>query len=134
VAFDGPFLIYGAERSYFTRKVEAIFRGMGIPHEFRLKTLANTAWLEARAGTHLIPVVLTPEDWMLWDSTPIAFLLQQRYPDRAIIPTTPLQRMACLLIEDWVDEWLPRAAVHSRWCYPTNAEATDSIPASRSRW
>jgi glutathione S-transferase len=68
-----------------------------------------------------MPVVLTPEDWMLWDSTPMAFDLERRFPGRTIVPTSPAQRMACLLIEDWVDEWLPRVAVHSRWMYDENA-------------
>jgi len=121
VAFEGSFQIFGMERSFFTRKTQAIFRVMGIDHEFRLKTAEITPWLEARAGTHLIPLVLTPEDWMLWDSTPIAFDMQRRFPDRSIIPITPVQRIACLLIEDWVDEWLSRAAVHSRWMFAENA-------------
>ena len=122
MAFRGSYEIYGAESSYFSRKVQAIFRTMEVPHEFRLKTIAITEWLEARAGTHLIPVVLTPEDWMLWDSTPIACLLQALKPQAAIVPTTPVQRISCLLFEDWVDEWLVRPAVSSRWNYPDNAE------------
>jgi len=123
MAFRAPFKIYGLERSFFTRKMEATFRAMGVDYEFCLKTQALTEWLEASAGPHLVPVVLTPEDWMLWDSTPIAFDLERRFPGRNIVPTTPLQRMACLLIEDWVDEWLPRVAVHSRWMYDDNAAA-----------
>ena len=121
MAFKSPFKIYGIERSFFSRKVWSIFRAMGVDHEFKFKTLSNTEWLEARAGTHLIPVVLTPEDWMIWDSTPIAFFLDERYPEKSIIPNTPVQKMACLLIEDWVDEWLVRVAVQSRWRYPENA-------------
>ena len=123
MAFRGSFQLFGLERSFFTRKMEATFRAMGVDYEFRLKTQARTEWLEARAGTHLIPVVLTPEDWMLWDSTPMAFDLERRFPGRNIVPTSPVQRMACLLIEDWVDEWLPRVAVHSRWMYDDNAAA-----------
>lgn len=121
MAFAGPHRIYGSERSFFTRKVQAVYRLMGVPHELHLKTAANTEWLEARAGTHLIPVVLTPEDWVLWDSTPLALHLQAEHPGSAIVPQSPRQRMTCLVIEDWVDEWLTRAAVHSRWCYTETA-------------
>ncbi len=120
--FQGIYRIYGAEPSYFTRKVEGFFRYMAVPHELIFKTPENSADLEARAGTHMIPVVETPEGWMLWDSTPIAKLMNGRFPDQPIIPASPAQKITCLVLENWFDEWFTRPALHYRWNFPETAD------------
>lgn len=121
--FPGIYRIYGAEPSYFTRKVEGFFRYMDVPYELHFKTPGNTNVLEDRAGTHVIPVVETPEDWMLWDSTPIGKLMNDRFPDHPIIPPTPAQKITCLVFENWFDEWFTRPALHYRWNFQETADA-----------
>lgn len=120
--FQGSYTLYGSERSFFTRKVEAILRYMEIPYTSAEKSPLAPSPLDARAGTHVIPVLHTPEDWMLWDSTPIAVLLDSRFQERRIIPTTPVQRIAARMFEDWFDEWFTRAAMYTRWQIPGTAE------------
>ncbi|MCC5996990.1 MAG: glutathione S-transferase [Oceanicaulis sp.] len=111
----GEYLIYGADPSYFTRMVEAAMRYMRIPHRALPKSPDVRDRLEARAGTHLIPVVETPEGWVIHDSTYIIQLLDMRYPDRPVIPRSPAQRILCRVLDDWIDEWFTRAALHFRW-------------------
>lgn len=111
----GEYLIYGCDPSYFTRMVEAAARYMRIPHEALPKSPDVRERLEARAGTHLIPVMETPEGWVIHDSTYIIQLFDMRFPDRAVIPHTPAQRVLCRVIDDWIDEWFTRAALHFRW-------------------
>ncbi|AZU05111.1 glutathione S-transferase [Glycocaulis alkaliphilus] len=111
----GEYIVYGADPSYFTRKVEAALRYMRIPHAARPKSPDVSARLEARSGTHLIPVVETPEGWVIHDSTYIIELLQARFPAHPVIPASPVQHIACRLMDDWIDEWFTRAALHLRW-------------------
>ena len=78
--------------------------------------------VEARLGTHFIPGLETPEGWFIHDSTPIGLMLHAKYPDRPIMPSSPVQRIAAHLLEDWADEWFGRYAISSRWCYPHNID------------
>ena len=52
------------------------------------------AELEARAGTHLMPLLMTPGKWLIHDTIAIGPMLSDRFRERSVIPETPLQR-AC---------------------------------------
>ena len=121
--FPGNYVLHGSKRSYFTAKVENILHYLRIPHEFVEKQPHIGDELETRAGTGAVPVLHTPDDWVLADSTPIARLLSDRSRQGPIVPTTPRQRAAALLLEDWLDEWFPRAAIYTRWNFDESVEA-----------
>ncbi len=70
-----------------------------------------------RVGFPVIPVVVTPEDETLQDSTDIIDELERRFVEPSIYPTTPLQRLVALLLEVYGDEWLVIPAMHYRWHY-----------------
>ncbi|MDA8703575.1 glutathione S-transferase N-terminal domain-containing protein [Pseudomonadales bacterium] len=92
--FDGHYVMWGGEHSLFTRKLEAMLNYQGLDYEFKLKTRVSGAEMEARLGTHFIPGLQTPEGWFIHDTTPIGLMLNEKYPDRAIVPSTPVQRIA----------------------------------------
>mgnify|MGYP000510048034 CR=1 FL=1 len=121
--FDGRYELWGNEHSFFTRKLQALLRYQGLDFDFRIKGQAEAKTIEARVGTHMIPALKTPADWFIHDTTPIGLMLDAKYPERAIVPRTPVQRTACLLLEDWLDEWLGLHVLHTRWCYPENMDA-----------
>ena len=118
--FDGKYVMWGSEHSLFTRKLQSMLNYLNVDYEFKLKTAETGPALEARLGTHFIPGLETPEGWLVHDTTPIGLMLHSKYPDRPILPTTPVQRIAAHLLEDWADEWFGRYAISSRWCYPDN--------------
>ena len=120
--FDGRYLLWGGEHSLFTRKLEAMLNYLDVEYEFRLKTESSRSEVEGRLGTHFIPGLQTPEGWFIHDTTPIGLMLNAKYPDRPIMPSTPVQKIAAHLVEDWADEWFGRYAISSRWCYPHNIE------------
>ena len=120
--FDGRYVLWGGEHSLFTRKLQAMLNYLGLDYEFKLKTEESGPQMEARLGTHFIPGLQTPEGWFIHDTTPIGLMLNGKYPDRSIIPATPVQRIAAHLLEDWADEWFGRYAISSRWCYPHNVD------------
>ncbi len=125
--FPGNYVLHGMKRSYFTAKVENILNYLQIPYELADKGSHRGGEIEARAGTGAIPVLHTPDDWVLADSTPIARLLNDRSRQGPIVPATPRQRAAALLLEDWLDEWFPRAAAYTRWNFD---ESIESLPGS----
>ena len=120
--FDGRYGLWGGEHSLFTRKLQAMLNYLDLDYEFHLKTEDTRAQVESRIGTHFIPGLQTPEGWFIHDTTPIGLLLNSKYPDRPIMPSSPVQLIAAHLLEDWADEWFGRYAISSRWCYPNNIE------------
>ncbi|MGI9219620.1 MAG: glutathione S-transferase family protein [Woeseiaceae bacterium] len=112
------YTIYGGEESYFTRKLEAAMRFYGA--DFTSKRKRENPQAEIRSGTHQIPVLHTPEDWMIADTTPLLHLLDSRFPDRAMFPAGPLGVLVHI-VEEYFDEWVARTMVHYRWHYPESA-------------
>jgi len=109
--------LYGNELSLFTRKLEAALIFYGLSFE----SFPNTPEINKRAGTHQIPVLLTPENWALADTTPIMQMLDGRVPNRAMFPTG-LNGLLVRVLEEYLDEWVARVMVHYRWHYPECAE------------
>lgn len=115
------YIVYGGELSYFTRKLEAGLIFYGLDYEIRPKTADVRELVETRSGTHQVPVLLTPENWMIADTTPLLNLLDSRYPHRRLFPAGPLGVLVHVL-EEYFDEWIARTMVHYRWHYPESAE------------
>lgn len=118
--YQGNYELIGSELSFFTRKLEAQLRFQRVPWRYRFKTQERSAELETRAGTHFIPLLRTPDRWLLNDTIAIGPLLNDRFSERPVIPTTPAQRATCFILEDAFNHWLGKSCVHSRWCYPDN--------------
>ncbi len=123
------YVLYGSGPSLFTRKLEAALIFYGAPFNFMLKRgRPDGQAIEARAGTHQVPVLATPEGWMIADTTPIIDLLDHRFPDRAMFPSGPLGVLTHLA-EEYLDEWTARVMVHYRWHYPDSARFVANIIA-----
>ncbi|MEM7080689.1 MAG: glutathione S-transferase family protein [Pseudomonadota bacterium] len=121
--FPGTYQLYGSKRSYFTQKLENILRYQALPYVLIEKMPHDGSDIERRTGSGAIPALVTPEDWPLADSTPIARMLNERYPHKPIIPASPVQRIGVLLLEDWLDEWFMRVAMYTRWNFPESVDA-----------
>ena len=90
--YQGDYQLIGSEMSFFTRKLEAQLRCQQIPWRYLLKTEQRKAELEAKAGTHFIPLLMTPEKWLIHDTIAIGPMLNERFSERAVIPETPEPR------------------------------------------
>ena len=89
------YTIYGHQISLYTRKLEAAFECYGLPFSMRStpgvpiripRSGEPLSELEQRAGTHRIPVLVTPENWCLSDTTPIMMAMDARVPARRLFP------------------------------------------------
>ena len=118
--YQGDYQLIGSEMSFFTRKLEAQLRFQGIPWRYLFKTEARKPELEAKSGTHFIPLLMTPDRWLIHDTIAIGPMLSDRFHERSVVPEAPLQRACCFILEDAFNHWLGRICVHSRWCYPDN--------------
>lgn len=114
------YTLYGGELSLFTRKLEAALIFYGASYEFVPKAEADGELLEIRSGSHQVPVLKTPENWMIADTTPILSMLDARFPGREMFPAGAMGVLTHVL-EEHLDEWIARVMVHYRWHY---AEST----------
>ena len=115
-----PYIIYGGELSYFTRKLEAAMKFYGADFEMKGKTPELREEIEHRSGTHQVPVLHTPENWMIADTTPLMAMLDGRFPRRRLFPPGPLGVLVHV-VEEYFDEWIARTMVHYRWHYEESA-------------
>jgi glutathione S-transferase len=129
---SGPYRFYAAEVSYFSAKVRPALRAKRVPYVEMLPTAAAYRdVIRPRTGLAMIPVVVTPEDDTLQDSSDILDALEARFPEPALIPTTPVQRMAAFLIELYADEFMMLPGLHYRWSFPeSEAKARADFGAS----
>jgi glutathione S-transferase len=118
--YTGEYELYGVELSFFTRKLEAQLRFQNIPWRYRFRNDERDQEVGPRAGTHFIPVLITPDGWMIADTIALGPMLNDRFSSAPVIPNTPRQRAACFVLEDIFNHWLGRVCVHTRWCYPDN--------------
>ena len=126
MAIASNYILYGGELSYFTRKLESALRFYDAPFEFRNKAENDPQDIEHRSGTHQVPVLQTPENWMIGDTTPLMHLLDERFPHRRLFPEGALG-VAVQVLEEYFDEWIARTMVHYRWHYEESAVYASQI-------
>ncbi len=112
---QGEYRIYGAEVSPYSVKVRSYFRYKGIPHRWIVRSAATQAESMKYAKLPLIPIVATPEDEGLQDSTPIIEALEDRFPEPSIHPDDPALAFLSALVEEFGDEWGNKWMFHYRW-------------------
>lgn len=114
-----PYRFYAAEVSYFSGKVRPFFRYKDIPYEEIAPTPeVYRDVLIARTGLAFIPVVITPDDVVLQDTSEILDELERRFPEPPVYPPTPVQRVVAYLTEVYADEFMILPAMHYRWSFP----------------
>jgi len=112
------FRLYGSEVSYFTGKVRPALRYKRVPYAEILATpAAFREVIEPRTGLRFIPIVVTPEGETWQDTSVILDQLEARFPEPALYPLTPLQRVTAYLFELYADEFMPLPAMHYRWSF-----------------
>ena len=113
--------IFGAEISPYSVKVRSYFRYKGIPHEW---CAGQGEEAKKYQRLPLIPVVATPEDEGLQDSTPIIEAMEAKFPEPSIHPDDPTLAFLSALLEEFGDEWGNKWMFHFRWARPADQEST----------
>ncbi|BBA79375.1 glutathione S-transferase [cyanobacterium endosymbiont of Rhopalodia gibberula] len=96
--------LYQFELSQFCEKVRLILDYKGLDYR-KIEVTPGVGQLKLfkLSGQRQVPVLKDGET-IIADSTEIAFYLDRKYPEKPIIPTDPVARGQCLLIEEWADE------------------------------
>ena len=120
-----PYRVIGAEESPYSVKVRTWFRYKGIPHRWMGRAAAGKLY-ERHARLPLVPLVVTPDDRGIQDSTPIIETLEPEFPEPGIHPDDPVAAFVSALLEEFGDEWGNKWMFHFRW-----AREVDQIACAR---
>ena len=115
------YTLYGTPFSMYTGKVKSYLSYKKIPFEevFSSANVFKTT-IKPNTGNHFIPVVKTPDDYYIQDSSEIIERLEVKHPQKPVYPLTPKQRLVSILLELYGDEWLLLPAMHYRWNFKAN--------------
>jgi glutathione S-transferase len=116
--------IFGSELSPYSVKVRSWFRYKGLPHEWLVRSPANQAEFQKHAKLPLVPLVVTPGEEGVQDSTPIIERLEKIAPQPSIVPDDPALAFLSALIEEYGDEWGNKWMFSYRWSYPADCWST----------
>ncbi len=117
--------VVGAEESPYSVKVRSYFRYKGIAHEWLSRAAAGDLY-QRHARLPLVPLVVTPDDRGIQDSTPIIEAMEADFPEPGIHPSEPLAAFVSALLEEFGDEWGNKWMFHFRW-----AREADQIACAR---
>ena len=115
--------IFGSEMSPYSVNVRSYFRYKGIAHEWLVRGPENQADYAKYAKLPLIPLVVTPDEKGLQDSTPILEALEEKFPQPSIHPSEPVAAFVSALLEEWGDEWGNKWMFHLRWARPADQDS-----------
>jgi len=127
----GAYQLYTMQNSPYSDKIRAFLAYKGIPYEEQIENFRTRfEILQARTGKTMVPVVITPNDEALNDSTAIAGLLEERHANPATRWHDASIDALAMLLEDYADEWLVRIMLTSRWYHPADAAQNAAIIAT----
>lgn len=111
----GSYRIYGMEMSPYSVKVRSYFRYKGIPHRWIVRNPDSEEEFQKYSKLPIVPLLVTPEDKGVQDSTPILELVEAQHPQPSIHPSDPVSAFVSALIEELGDEWGNKWMFHYRW-------------------
>jgi len=119
---DAYYHFYGSLPSFYSAKGRAYMQWKRLPYiDHGASGNEYASVIIPRTGKAFIPVVVTPQDEVLQDTCDIFDVLEQRHPERPILPADPKLRFVAGLLEYYADECLIYPGLHMRWHYPDNA-------------
>jgi glutathione S-transferase len=118
-----PLTLWGTPHSLYTGKVRSYlikkdlpFRELHPPHvDFQERVVPAL-------GLFVVPILETSDGQLIQDSTIIIEELEHRFPERPMVPDTPVQRVVAHLLGGFGSEGLLPAAMHYRWSFRAEQE------------
>jgi glutathione S-transferase len=96
--------LYQFEMSHYCEKVRLILDYKGLAYK-KVEVTPGVGQFDLyrMAGQRQVPVI-KDGNMVVADSTAIAKYLDEKYPDRPVIPTEAKLKAVCLMMEEWADE------------------------------
>jgi len=107
--------IHGIELSPYSVKVRSYFRYKGIPHRWIPRSLDAEGEYAKFSKLPLVPLVVTPKNEGIQDSTPIIEHVEALHPQPSIHPGDAVANFISVLLEEFGDEWGNKWMFHYRW-------------------
>src|SRR5271157_2486431 len=118
------FSLFGAEMSPYSVKIRSYFRYKTIPHRWILRNGETQAEYAKYSKLPIIPLVVTPQQSGIQDSTPIIDQMEKLFPEPSVHPDDRVARFVSLLIEEFGDEWGNKWMFHYRWAREVDQRAS----------
>ncbi|MEM0953178.1 MAG: glutathione S-transferase family protein [Pseudomonadota bacterium] len=113
--------LYAWDVSHFSAKLRGYLNFKGLDFEEKRCWLYDIAVrIPRKTGARAMPVLQVDTGEWLADTPLIIDTLERRHPQTPIAASTPRQRMAALLIENWFDDAWPKVSIHTRWSFSEN--------------
>jgi glutathione S-transferase len=126
-----PYTLYVMSNSPYSDKIRMYLRMKRLPVvEVRENMRNREDVLKARTGRTMVPVVITPADEAMNDSTHITRRLEAACPTPPLRPADPGRRGFDALVEEYADEWVVRVMLASRWLHAPDAEQNKIVIAT----
>lgn len=126
--------LWGGALSLFTGKVRCYLIKKGIAYrEFYAGHPDFQARIRPIVRLGVTPVLETPQGEVLQDSTEIIAFMEQRLPERPMMPPGPVQRVVAHLLDAYGTEHLMLPAMHYRWGEPYLSEQRAFLNAEFGR-
>ena len=109
--------LYDWGPSPFCLKVRAILEHKRIPYRRRGALGRPMLELRRRGRIGKVPA-LDIDGELICDSTDIAYELERRVPQPAVLPADPRERALCHALEEWADESLYWIGIYFQWIDP----------------
>jgi glutathione S-transferase len=107
--------IFGVEMSPYSVKVRSYFRYKAIPHQWIPRNQDKQGEYQKFAKLPIVPLVVTPRDEGIQDSTPIIERIEAQHPQPSIHPADRVAAFVSVLLEEFGDEWGNKWMFHYRW-------------------
>ncbi|MEH6345091.1 MAG: glutathione S-transferase family protein [Bermanella sp.] len=108
--------IWQSYASPYSYKVMTFMNYKGIPYKRMEADLnANMSEIPRLVGQSIIPVILTPDEQVMQDSTPILEHFEKQYPEKTTVPEDKRLEFIMWVLEEFSDEYMPRIHMHTRW-------------------
>ncbi len=118
-----PLTLWGTPHSLYTGKVRSYLIKKGLPFRELLPPHPRFGGEVLPAVRHfVVPVLETSDGRFIQDSTVIIEELEHRFPERPMVPATPVQRVIATLLGGFGSEGLLSVAMHYRWSYRAQQE------------
>lgn len=102
--------------SLYSTKLRTYLNYKEIPYKLMQLTFDEfTEELPELVGMSIFPVMLTPDNKVMQDTTPIMEWFEGQYPEKSAIPEDSRLAWLMWLIEEFSDEYCPRISMRTRW-------------------
>ena len=106
---------FAQEASYYSAIVRPMLRYKCIPFkETKYGGKIFSRFFE-KSGSVQLPQIETTDGEVIQDSTIICDYLESKYPEKSMIPQTPIQLMLAKIIQEFANDFMILPAMHYRW-------------------